>query len=128
MLRVFKKGVYLNNEKQKQNPLKIMKTYTLDHNTGSFSVTEELQIKLDGQDMLNMGWEIENDKPEDQYVLTISDKKISASILCSDNDYHDSGFTFEYIDTIQDLIRHGYLIIANEDGDEVENGTLQIMP
>lgn len=110
-----------------------MKTYTLEHNSGSFSVednnrTEELRIKLDGQEMLNMGWDIGEDKPEDQYELTISEKEISASMLCSNNEYNDSGFTFEYIDTIQDLIRNGYLMIADEEGNEVQNGALQIKP
>lgn len=104
------------------------KTYALEHNIGHFSVPLELSIKLDGEDMLIMGWDIGEDKPEDQYELTISEKEVSASILCSNNEYNDSGFTFEYIDTIQDLIFHGYLMIANENGDEVENGTLQIKP
>lgn len=87
----------------------------------AFSVTEELTVKLDGQDMLNMGWDIGEDSPEDQYELTINEGKIKASILASNNEWSDSGFTFEYIDTIQDLIRHGYLMIA-------ESGNIQIKP
>lgn len=105
-----------------------MKTYTLDHNTGSFSVPEELFINLDGQEMINMGWDIAEDSPKDKYELAISEGEIAASILCSNNEYSDSGFTFEYVDTIQDLIRHGYLMIADENGDEVDNGLLQIKP
>lgn len=105
-----------------------MKTYILEHNTGSFSVPEELTIKLDGLEMLNMGWNIENDSPDDQYELTINEGTITAARLASNNEWNDSGFTFDYIDTIQDLLRYGFLMIADEGGDEVENGTLQIKP
>lgn len=105
-----------------------MKTYTLEHNTGLFSVPEELRIKLDGHEMLNMGWLIVNDSPEDQYELTVNEGKINASILASNDELSHSGFTFDYISTIQDLIFHGYLIIADEGGNETENGLLQIKP
>src|SRR5690606_11047460 len=85
----------------------------------AFSVTEELTVKLDGQALVNMGWDIGEDSPEDQYELMINEGKIKASILASNNEWSDSGFTFEYIDTIKDLIRHGYLMIA-------ESGTLKV--
>lgn len=110
-----------------------MKTYTLENGTGQFTIdsnngTEPIILRLDGQELINMGWDIENDKPEDQYELYITENEIDASILCSNGEYSDTGWTFEYVGSITDLIRHGYLMIADENGDEDVNGTLQEKP
>lgn len=67
-------------------------------------------INMTGQQMLDLGWDIGNDSPEDQYELYIRTniEEITASILCFNNEYSDSGFNFDFADTFNDLRFAGY--------------------
>ena len=104
-----------------------MKTFKLELN--SFQIAEEIRLDLTGQEMIIMGWEIGDDSPDDDYALIIEEGEITCAIYAGNthNETVSTNWTFDYIDTIQDLIRHGYLHIANKDGDTAENGFLEIM-
>lgn len=77
------------------------------------SINYGLRIELTGQEMLDMGWDIGDDSPEDEYELVVfvedDYEKINCSILCDNGEYSDSGFSFDYEDTLRDLEKNGYI-------------------
>ena len=75
------------------------------------TASDGFRIDITGQDMLDMGWDIADDSPDDEYelVIHVEDKEINCSILCSNNEYTDSGFSFDYEDTLIDLDKNGYI-------------------
>jgi hypothetical protein len=81
------------------------------------TITDTYTVKLSGQQMLDMGWEIGNDSPEYQYELSIDtdNEKITAAILCSNNEYSDSGFSFDFADTFNDLRFAGHIRTMTQD-------------
>ena len=92
------------------------KIYFFEHNNGHFSIEEEpIHIRLDGSEMEEMKWTLsDEDTPSSEFLLSIwKDGSISCDILCSNNEWSDSGYRFDFMDTIQDLISHDYLIIDN---------------